>query len=215
MEFRFIVRIVVMAAAFAGLAACSIPSPGEYVRVKGEVAQLGGGAIKGCSLRVYDDGTGELIHETGVGNIFDSVFFPGERLDGMRFTVGCKGAPASAFKVYTAGRIANAGYDLDLGRFKVWHGRISVSGKVVDESGKKLRGCIVALYTQGQKYPVHKYIPLFGFQGQVELGKTTGQFYFEVNCAGYKKYARSQVFNASRLGPRTRRIKTRTLVVSR
>jgi hypothetical protein len=79
MELRFIVRIVVMTAAFAGLAACSIPSPGEYVRVEGEVAQLGGGSIKGCGLRVYDDGTGELIHEAVVGNTFTVMFVPGGR----------------------------------------------------------------------------------------------------------------------------------------
>lgn len=185
------------------------------LRIKGTVATSDGGNPEGCKLEVFNKRRGNLVRTFEINSQFKIFFADTAISDGVRFAVSCENYPGAEEKVYSRQQLEAVNFKINTGAFTVTGGGISVTGRVVDETGVTPEGCSVGLYKAGQKTPLVSWDAPGAFAGYFNLADAGGFFMFEATCPGYEKRGTSGVYSPNSIDTGNPAIVTRDLVVKR
>jgi hypothetical protein len=185
------------------------------VKVKGEVLTAGGDQANGCVLEIYNVVTGELVRESTISGRFSIMIQDGSNMDGLRFRGLCDGTEVYRSADYPASRLADMNWRVSLGKITVARGLVTVSGRVVDDSGTAPRDCSVGVYPAGKKEPLETWPASGDFHGEFDLADAGNLFTIEASCPGYAKRGTSGVYGPQMVDSDTNSIRTRDLVVQK
>lgn len=230
MKISKIVMAPALAGALFGLAACGGGGGGNSsgdgraaqatkalfapaVKVKGSMVTPGGDQANGCVLEIYNIKTSERVKESTVSGRFSISFQNPANMDGLRFRGLCDGAEVYKSTDYSADRLANMNWKVNLGEITVARGMLTAFGKVVDEAGAAPEGCSVGVYPAGRQEPVVSWPAAGKYSGQLDLAQSGKMFTIEASCPGYAKRGTSGVLTPDMVVGGTSTISVRDLVV--
>ena len=183
------------------------------VRVKGKFVTPDGGQANDCVLEIYNIATGERVRETTVSGRFSISFQNPANMDGLRFRALCDGAEVYKSTDYSANKLSNTKWKVNLGEITVARGMLTAYGNVMDESGAAPEGCSVGVYPVGKKKPVVSWPAADKFSGELDLAQSGNMFTIEATCPGYAKRGTSGVLTPDMVVQGTSTISVRDLVV--
>ena len=186
------------------------------VRVKGQIAAVGGASPEGCVLTAYNARSNEKIRQFDVARNFSVTFATGAVFDGLRFEATCEGyGLAHRSKIYSPDEVSARDFKVNLGEMVVRTGLVYVSGRVVNESGKTPKGCSVGIYKAGVKEPLRIWPAPGEYKGEFNITEAGNFFTFEATCPGYSKRGNSGVYGPDMIDGASPAVRTRDLVVQR
>lgn len=183
------------------------------VKVKGTIVMPNGDQANGCVLEIYNIATGERVRESTVSGRFSISFQNPANMDGLRFRGLCDGAEVYKSTDYSATKLSNMKWKVDLGAITVARGMLTVYGNVVDQAGASPKGCSVGVYPVGKKKPVVSWPVAGKYSNEFDLAQAGKMFTIEASCPGYAKRGTSGVLTSDMAVEGTSTISVRDLVV--
>lgn len=183
------------------------------VKVKGTIVMPNGGQANDCVLEIYNIATGERVRETTVSGRFSISFQNPANMDGLRFRALCDGAEVYKSADYSANKLSNTKWKVNLGAITVARGMLTAYGNVMDESGASPKGCSVGVYPAGKKKPVVSWPATGKYSNEFDLAQSGKMFTIEASCPGYAKRGTSGVLTSDMAVEGTSTISVRDLVV--
>jgi len=136
-------------------------------------------------------------------------------MDGLKFQSVCDGQTIFKSRDYSATRLSNMNWVVDLGEITVARGKIMIYGKIVDQAGGAPKGCSVGVYPAGKKEPVASWPATGKYNVEFDLARSGNMFTVEASCPGYAKRGTSGVLTAGMVIEGTSTISVRDLVVKK
>ena len=228
MTMRMVFRVMTPFVALLGIAACggggSSSGDGKAartakalfapaVKVKGTIVMPNGDRASGCALEIYNIKTKEMVKRSDVTGRFSITFQNPANMDGLKFRGICDDQTVFQSTDYSATKLSNMQWKVDLGAITVARGMLTVYGNVVDQAGASPKGCSVGVYPVGKKKPVVSWPAAGKYSNEFDLAQAGKMFTIEASCPGYAKRGTSGVLTSDMAVEGTSTISVRDLVV--